>query len=93
MGAVAAVGDAPNDIEMLQSAGRSAAMGSAPREVTEAASIVVPPSSRDGVIDALRAFFPSLWDQRRIWGPAHRWTVRGGVSSPGREVAGTASRT
>jgi hypothetical protein len=58
--AVAAVGDAPNDTEMLLAAGRSAAMGSAPPEVRAAADVVVPASSDDGVLDALAWFFPDL---------------------------------
>lgn len=57
---VAAVGDAHNDIEMLRVAGQSAAMGSAPRDVKAAADVVVGSSRGDGVIDALRWFFPDL---------------------------------
>ena len=58
MDAVAAIGDAPNDIEMLRCAGRSAAMASAPPDVRDAATLVVPPNSDDGAFEALRAFFP-----------------------------------
>jgi Cof subfamily protein (haloacid dehalogenase superfamily) len=57
---VAAIGDAPNDTEMLRAAGRSAAMGSAPAEVRAVADVVVPPSAADGLIDALAWFFPDL---------------------------------
>jgi hypothetical protein len=57
---VAAVGDAPNDIQMLRLAGRSAAMLSAPSEVHWAADIVVPSSSESGVLDAFAWFFPDL---------------------------------
>ena len=57
---VAAVGDAHNDTEMLRVAGRSAAMGSAPHDVKAAADVVVGSSRGDGVIDALRWFFPDL---------------------------------
>jgi Cof subfamily protein (haloacid dehalogenase superfamily) len=57
---VAAVGDAPNDTQMLRTAGRSAAMISAPAEVHTAADIVVPSSSESGVIDAFAWFFPDL---------------------------------
>jgi hydroxymethylpyrimidine pyrophosphatase-like HAD family hydrolase len=60
---VAAVGDAPNDTAMLRYAGRSAAMGSAPEDVTRLADIVVPPSSGDGLLAALGWFFPDLADQ------------------------------
>jgi hypothetical protein len=57
---VAAVGDAPNDREMLRLAGRSAAMGSAPLEVRACADVVVPPSRDLGLLDALAWFFPDL---------------------------------
>lgn len=57
---VAAVGDAPNDTQMLRAAGRSAAMISAPAEVHRAADIVVPSSSESGIIDAFAWFFPDL---------------------------------
>jgi hydroxymethylpyrimidine pyrophosphatase-like HAD family hydrolase len=73
---VAAVGDAPNDIQMLRLAGRSAAMLSAPSEVHGAADIVVPSSSESGVLDAFAWFFPDLAaafpraDERRIPRPA-----------------------
>lgn len=60
---VAAVGDAANDIAMLRVAGRSAAMGSAPSEVRLAADVTVGPSRDDGVVDALRWFFPDLRDE------------------------------
>jgi hydroxymethylpyrimidine pyrophosphatase-like HAD family hydrolase len=57
---VAAVGDAPNDTQMLRIAGRSAAMASAPADVHAAADIVVPSSSETGVLDAFAWFFPDL---------------------------------
>lgn len=57
---VAAVGDARNDIEMLQVAGRSAAMAQARPEVRAAAGLVVPSNHEEGVLVALDAFFPSL---------------------------------
>jgi hypothetical protein len=57
---VAAVGDAPNDTEMLRGAGRSAAMGSAPLEVRACADVVVPRSRDLGVLDAFAWFFPDL---------------------------------
>jgi hydroxymethylpyrimidine pyrophosphatase-like HAD family hydrolase len=59
-GEVAAVGDAANDMEMLQWAGRSAAMGTAPGEVRRCADLVVPPSGELGVLDAFAWFFPDL---------------------------------
>jgi hydroxymethylpyrimidine pyrophosphatase-like HAD family hydrolase len=57
---VAAVGDGWNDVEMLAGAGRSAVMASAPPEIRAIVDIVVPPSTRDGVIAALAWFFPDL---------------------------------
>lgn len=66
---VAAVGDAPNDTEMLRVAGWSAAMGSAPETVQRAADLVVPPSSEEGILDAFRHFFPDLRFPRRRRAP------------------------
>ncbi len=57
---VAAVGDAPNDLEMLRVAGRSAAMGTAPGEVRAVADMLVPTSDEDGALDAFAWFFPEL---------------------------------
>lgn len=48
-----AVGDGNNDIEMLEWAGRSAAMGSAPDRVREAADRVVSGVDDDGVLEVL----------------------------------------
>jgi Cof subfamily protein (haloacid dehalogenase superfamily) len=60
---VAAAGDAANDKELLRMAGRSAAMGSASVDVRDAADITVRASADDGLIDALRWFFPDLADE------------------------------
>ncbi len=60
MEAVAAVGDATNDMEMLRQAGRSAAMGTAPAEVRCCADVVVPSSADLGVLEAFAWFFPDL---------------------------------
>jgi len=57
---VAAIGDARNDIAMLRLAGRSAAMAQARPEVREAADLVVPSNSDEGVLQALAWFYPSL---------------------------------
>jgi hydroxymethylpyrimidine pyrophosphatase-like HAD family hydrolase len=57
---VAAIGDGPNDRTMLQVAGVSAAMGSAPPDVQAAASFVVPSNAEEGAYDALRRLFPSV---------------------------------
>ncbi|WP_236683728.1 HAD family hydrolase [Demequina flava] len=48
-----AVGDGNNDIDMLRWAGQSAAMGSAPREVMEAADEVVASVDDDGLLTVL----------------------------------------
>lgn len=61
--AVAAIGDAHNDIEMLRVAGRSAAMGTATPAVRAAADIVTGSARGDGIIDALRWLFPDLEDR------------------------------
>jgi Cof subfamily protein (haloacid dehalogenase superfamily) len=63
---VAAVGDGPNDREMLEYAGSSAALlpipGSAPRKgpILAEATRVVPSSAHDGAVEAIRLFFPRL---------------------------------
>jgi Cof subfamily protein (haloacid dehalogenase superfamily) len=56
----AAIGDGPNDLEMLRVAGISAAMRNAPPNVSFEATFVVPTSAEDGVVDALRRFYPDL---------------------------------
>jgi hydroxymethylpyrimidine pyrophosphatase-like HAD family hydrolase len=48
-----AVGDGRNDIEMLQWAGHSAAMGSAPPEVLATADEVLPDVTEDGLVQLL----------------------------------------
>ncbi len=53
---VMAVGDAPNDLEMLKWAGIGIAMGNSPPEVQKAADWTAPPNHRDGVAAALRRY-------------------------------------
>jgi Cof subfamily protein (haloacid dehalogenase superfamily) len=53
--AVAAVGDGPNDVPMLEVAGTAIAMGQAPPEVVAAAHLVVPEVGDDGVAHAVDA--------------------------------------
>jgi Cof subfamily protein (haloacid dehalogenase superfamily) len=60
MGDVAAIGDAPNDIGLLHSAGVSAAMGQADPQVQDAATFVTTSNSEDGVAAAIARFFPGL---------------------------------
>lgn len=56
----AAIGDGPNDLELLRVAGTSAAMRNAPPNVSVEATFVVPTSAEDGVLEALRRFYPDL---------------------------------
>jgi hydroxymethylpyrimidine pyrophosphatase-like HAD family hydrolase len=50
-----AVGDGRNDVEMLQWAARSVAMGHAPPEVQECADEVAAPVTEDGLADVLES--------------------------------------
>ena len=56
----AAIGDGPNDLQLLRVAGTSAAMRNAPPNVSVEATFVVPTSAEDGVLEALRRFYPDL---------------------------------
>ncbi len=49
----AALGDMPNDISMLSTAGLSIAMGNAPDEVQESAMLVTGPNTHDGWAEAI----------------------------------------
>jgi Cof subfamily protein (haloacid dehalogenase superfamily) len=60
MAEIAAIGDGPNDVELLGSAGLSAAMGNARPEVRAAASFVVPTCDEDGAAVAIARLFPDL---------------------------------
>ena len=63
---VAAIGDGPNDREMLDFAGHSAALLPMPGSILVRGPIlgtatqVVPSSDHDGAVEALRRFFPDL---------------------------------
>jgi hydroxymethylpyrimidine pyrophosphatase-like HAD family hydrolase len=63
---VAAMGDGPNDVEMLAYAGQSAALLPAPGappicgRLLREATVVLPSSAQDGAVEALRRFFPRL---------------------------------
>jgi Cof subfamily protein (haloacid dehalogenase superfamily) len=63
---VAAIGDGPNDREMLAYAGRSAALLPAPDSIPggglipSGGTLIVPSSAHDGAVEALRFFFPRL---------------------------------
>jgi Cof subfamily protein (haloacid dehalogenase superfamily) len=72
---VAAMGDGPNDREMLEWAGFSASV--LPRdaalmgaESTPAGAAIVPSSDEDGAVHALARFFPSLGLEPGAWNPA-----------------------
>ncbi|MFI9507296.1 HAD family hydrolase [Nocardia sp. NPDC052566] len=52
-----AIGDGVNDVEMLQWAGWSVAMGQAPQSVHNAADDICPPVSEDGLVTALARWF------------------------------------
>jgi hypothetical protein len=60
MAEVAAIGDGRNDLEMLSTAGRSAAMAWAPQDVRAAATLVVGEGREDGAREALEHFFPRM---------------------------------
>ena len=77
---VAAVGDAPNDMEMLRWAGRSAAMGSASPEVRACADVVVPASRDLGVLAAFGWLFPDLGVESTA--PASRRVPRRPIPGP-----------
>lgn len=53
---IAAIGDSWNDLPLLQAAGVSVAMGSAPPELKEAATAVVADAAHDGVAEALDCY-------------------------------------
>lgn len=57
---VAAIGDWLNDLEMIQWAGVSAAMGNAADEVKAAAQMVVGTNENGGVADFVRTLLPSI---------------------------------
>jgi Cof subfamily protein (haloacid dehalogenase superfamily) len=50
-----AIGDAPNDIEMLKAAGFAAAIATSPRDVLDHADVVCAPPEDGGVADVLEA--------------------------------------
>lgn len=86
---VAAIGDGPNDREMLAYAGRSAALLPSPGlpltrgSILARATEVYPSSAHDGAIHALRSFFPTLGLTARP-APAGMWSlVDGSARRPG----------
>ena len=57
LAATVAVGDAPNDLEILQLAGLSAAMGNAADSVKEICDIVVSDNDHNGVLEVINRYF------------------------------------
>ena len=100
---VAAIGDGPNDREMLAFAGRSAALlpnsGSLPTggSILAGATRVVSPSAHNGAVEAMRLFLPDLdlgansSNLREIGDPAAVRVAR--VLSPDRDPEPDLSRT
>ena len=56
LGQVLAIGDNPNDMPMFAAAGQSVAMGNAPPEVKDAATVVGPSNDEEGVAWAVLRF-------------------------------------
>ena len=52
-----AVGDAPNDLEILQLAGLSAAMGNASDSIKEICDVVVSDNDHNGVLEVIQRYF------------------------------------
>lgn len=55
--ATVAVGDAPNDLEILQAAGLSAAMGNADDSIKEICDVVVSDNDHNGVLEVIKRYF------------------------------------
>src|SRR5918999_1266163 len=60
MSEVAAIGDGPNDVNLLRSVGISAAMAHASHEVRDAATFVVPGNREEGAAVAMTRMFPRI---------------------------------
>jgi hydroxymethylpyrimidine pyrophosphatase-like HAD family hydrolase len=80
---VAAIGDGPNDRTMLQVAGMSAAMASAPPDVQAVASFLVPSNAEEGAYDALLRLFPSVLGGGEPTGQSQTVRCPGSVRSDG----------
>lgn len=52
-----AVGDAPNDLEILQAAGVAAVMGNASDEIKKVADFVTADNDHDGVVEVIQKYF------------------------------------
>ena len=60
LAATVAVGDAPNDLEILQAAGLSAAMGNADDSIKEICDVIVSDNDHNGVLEVIKRYFNSL---------------------------------
>jgi Cof subfamily protein (haloacid dehalogenase superfamily) len=60
---VLAIGDAENDIEMMQAAGIGVAMGNADEKTQAAADYVVATNDADGVAEAVERFVPGMKEE------------------------------
>lgn len=57
LAATVAVGDAPNDLEILQAAGLSAAMGNADDSIKEICDVIVSDNDHNGVLEVIKRYF------------------------------------
>jgi hydroxymethylpyrimidine pyrophosphatase-like HAD family hydrolase len=57
LAATVAVGDAPNDLEILQITGLSAAMGNATDSIKEICDVVVSDNDHNGVLEVIKRYF------------------------------------
>jgi len=57
LAATVAVGDAPNDLEILQTAGLAAAMGNAADSIKEICDVVVSDNDHNGVLEVIKRYF------------------------------------
>jgi hydroxymethylpyrimidine pyrophosphatase-like HAD family hydrolase len=57
LAATVAVGDAPNDFEILQAAGLAAAMGNATDAIKGICDVVVSDNDHNGVLDVINSYF------------------------------------
>ena len=57
LAATVAVGDAPNDLEILQTAGLAAAMGNATDSIKEICDVIVSDNDHNGVLEVITRYF------------------------------------
>jgi hydroxymethylpyrimidine pyrophosphatase-like HAD family hydrolase len=59
------VGDAPNDLEILQTAGLAAAMGNAADSIKEICDVIVSDNDHNGVLEVITRYFLGNGQQKR----------------------------